>query len=346
MKRHTPLLLFTAMILALSSCKTSQTSMQILVPAQIDVPQSIQSVGVANRSLPGKGNTFGNIVEGLFSGEAVFADKEGSERCLAGISAKLNEAPRFSAATLHGAGLTGTGTKKFAPPLDWGEVNKLCKQYNVDALVVLESFDSDTYIDKSQRKVKRKIDDREVMVTEYLADMTITVNSGWRIYDNTSKRIVDENVYTDQKSWDSKGDSPEEAMRRLPSKRSAINETGYFSGAQYAIRISPTWMNASRSYYIKGSDPMKEAKSYVKTGNWDGAIEIWKKEVQNPDPEVAGRACYNMAVASEMKGNLNLALEWANKALRKYNNKKASSYISVLNRRLADQRRLDTQLGE
>lgn len=344
MKRQIPILIVIA-ALVMTSCKTSQTSMQILVPAQIDLPTDIQSVGVANRSLPGEGSKFGNIVEGLLSGESIFADKEGSEHCLAGISAKLNEAPRFNAATLHGADLKGTGTKEFAPPLDWGQVDRLCKRYSVDALVVLESFDSDTYIEKGQRRVKRKIDDREVMVTEYTADLTITVNSGWRIYDNISKRIIDENVYTDNKHWDAAGDNPDEAMRRLPAKREAINQTGYFSGEQYAIRISPTWMNATRSYYIKGSDAMKEAKSYVKTGNWDGAIEIWKREVHNPDREVAGRATYNMAVASEVKGNLEMALNWANKALKEYNNKKASTYIRILKKRLADQRRLDSQLG-
>lgn len=318
--------------------------MQILVPARIDIPTSIQSVGIANRSLPGKESSFANILEGFLSGETVFADKEGSERCLSGLSNSLSSAPRFQAVIMHGAEMKGTGTKSFAPPLDWGEVDRYCKQYSVDALVVLESFDSDVHFDRSERKVKKKIDEREVMITEYIASLTITVNSGWRVYDNRSKRIIDENVYSDSKSWDGKGDKPEEAMRRLPSKRNAINDAGYFAGQQFAFRISPTWKNASRSYYIKGNDELKKAKSYVKTNNWDAAIEIWKREAMNADGEIAGRACYNMAVASEVKGDLEIALSWATKSLRNFNNKKASSYINILNARLADQRRLDKQM--
>ncbi|HRY99533.1 MAG TPA: hypothetical protein P5550_10810, partial [Bacteroidales bacterium] len=58
----------------------------------------------------------------------------------------------------------------------------------------------------------------------------------------------------------------------------------------------------------------------------------------------AGRACYNMAVASEVMGDLNMALTWANRALKQHNNKKAAAYISILNDRMSDQRRLDRQM--
>ena len=319
--------------------------MQILVPAQIDLPQEITSIGIANRSLPDKKGGFGNVVEGLLSGESVYADREGSERCLAGLGARLNAAPRFEASILSGIDLKGTGTKQWPRPLEWEEVDRLCKQYQVDALAVLETFDSDIFVEKKQQRVKRKVDDREVYVTEYIAELTITVNAGWRLYDNQTHRIIDENVYTDQKRWDGKGDRPEEALNRLPSRREAINNTGYFSGEQYAFRISPTWMNASRSYYAKGNDALKSAKSFVKNDNWEAAAEVWQKQTLNKDPEIAGRASYNMAVASEVKGNLDLAITWANKAL-KLNNKKAVAYIRILTDRLSDQRRLDRQMGD
>lgn len=351
MKKQTTLILsrsvFAAglVLLLLSSCKTSTTTMQVLVPARIDIPNNIQSVGIINRSLPEKGNTLGNILEGLISGESILADREASERCIAGVTEHLNQAPRFRAVAIYGANLKGTGTKQFAPPIQWNEVDRLCKQYNVDALAVLESFDSDIFFDRGERKVKRKVNDREVMVTEYLADLNIRVNAGWRIYDNTQKRIIDENVYTDERQWDSRGDSPEEAFRRLPSKRRALDDAGHFSGQQYAIRISPNWLTVSRSYYKKGNDRMKLAREYTKRGNWDSAITTWKIEAQNADPEIAGRACYNMAVASERSGDLETALIWANKALKDYNNKKAAAYIAILQQRLYDQQRLDRQMG-
>ncbi|HRY99811.1 MAG TPA: DUF6340 family protein, partial [Bacteroidales bacterium] len=242
------LLLSPFLLFGIASCKMASTSMQVLVPARIDVPTEIKTVGIVNRSLPGKQSSMGNILEGLISGESVFADREGSERCLDGLTAQLNGSPRFQARPIHGTELKGTGTKQFPRPLEWNEVDRMCKQYQVDALAVLETFDSDIFLEKKQNRVKRKIDDREVYVMEHIAELTITVNAGWRLYDNTTRRIVDENVYSDQKRWNGKGDKPEEALSRLPSKRDAINNTGYFGGEQYGLRISPAWMNATRSY--------------------------------------------------------------------------------------------------
>ena len=52
--------------------------------------------------------------------------------------------------------------------------------------------------------------------------------------------------------------------------------------------------------------------------------------------KAAGRAAYNMAVASEINGNLDLALEWAQKAWTDYGNKKARDYINVIKARKND----------
>ena len=144
--------------------------------------------------------------------------------------------------------------------------------------------------------------------------------------------------------WQAEGKTPEKAKRGLPLKRKAINESGYYAGKQYGIRISPSWMHVSRTYFIKGNDDFKLAKQMVKTQNWDAAAEVWKKYTNNPDPKIAGYACYNMALAGEMKGELEIALHWAEKAMKKYGLKRAVNYVNVLNRRIFDQKRLEKQL--
>ena len=50
-----------------------------------------------------------------------------------------------------------------------------------------------------------------------------------------------------------------------------------------------------------------------------------------------------MALASEVNGNLSTAIEWVKK-LRKRGNKKANSYIRVLQNRQLDQKKLAEQL--
>ncbi len=104
------------------------------------------------------------------------------------------------------------------------------------------------------------------------------------------------------------------------------------------------WIKVSRTYYTGKSDDLKLAKSYVKKGDWDAAIEIWKDLVNSSDEKIARRSAFNMAIASEIKGGLDTAIEWAKKA-QKLGEKKAYNYINVLNRRKIDQEKLKEQLN-
>jgi pentatricopeptide repeat protein len=89
---------------------------------------------------------------------------------------------------------------------------------------------------------------------------------------------------------------------------------------------------------------LKLAKSYVKSGDWDAAIEIWKDLLNDSDKKIARRSTYNMAIASEIKGGLDTAIEWANKA-KELGEKKAYNYINVLHIRKVNEEKLNQQLN-
>jgi hypothetical protein len=340
---HFNLLAIMAAVI-ISSCSTASHRMQILKPATITLPSEIKQVGIVNRSLPAKGQGFNNFLEGLVTGESIAADKEGSTECQRGLAAGLNQAPRFNAVVIEGVDLRGTGTRQWPEFLRWEEVEELCERFRVDAIIALETFDSNIEIRNSSADVERTIDKKKVIVTEYYADLRMNVNSGWTIYKPAGRQIIDRNSFTDEMRWNESGDSPEQVMSKLPSKRRAINQSGYFSGEQYAIRISPTWVNESRSYYRKENDDFKIAARYVKQENWTEAIAIWKKYTVNADPKVAGKACFNMALASEVDGNLSIALEWANRAWQQHGLKRARNYINLLETRIRQQERLNEQM--
>lgn len=320
--------------------------MQILKPATINVPAEIKQVGIINRSLPEKGQGAMNVLEGLVTGESIGADREGSQECMRGLAAGLNANPRFTAVLIEGVEFRGTGTRQWPEFLDWKQVEELCERFRVDAIVALETFDSDVELRKSSADVERTIDKKKVIVKEYYADLRMIVRSGWTIYKPQGRQIIDRNSFNDEMRWSESGDTPDEVLGKLPSKRRSINESGYYSGRQYGVRISPTWVNENRSYFRKANDDFKIASKYVKQDRWNDAIAIWKKYTLNPDPKVAGRAAYNMALASEVEGNLSLALEWANRAWQQHGLKKARHYTDLLNMRIREQERLDQQMAE
>lgn len=328
----------------LSSCTTSKIVINVQRPADISLSQDIKNVVIVNRSLPSKENLAGNILEGLISGEGVGADRKGSEYCIEGLSNMMQESERYILKNAGGMQLKGTGTSSFPIPLHWNEVMSICGSYGGDAILSLETFDSDSRIIIGNPVTKiKKIKGVRVKEIRYLATLIMEIQSGWRIYDVENKKIVDENIFTEVKEFNSWGNTPEEARINLPSKRNAIKRSGVLAGEQYGYRISPMWVKVNRTYYTGKSDDLKEAKKYVSRRDWDTAISIWKGLVDSSDDKIARRSAYNMAIFSEIKGGLDTAIEWAKKA-QDLGEKKAYNYIQILNKRKRDEEKLKQQL--
>ena len=328
-----------------SSCITSNITVNIQRPADITVSQDIQNVVIANRSRPSKENLTGNIVEGIISGEGIGTDRRGAESCIDGLINMLGKSERFTLKNKDGIELKGTGTASFPIPLEWDIVQSLCDPYDADALIVLATFDSDSrsYVGNPVTRTRKK-KGVKVKTLRYPAYREITIESGWRIYDLKNKKIIDENKFTEHKEFSAWANSPKQALMSLLSQGSAIRESGVFAGKQYGFRISPIWIKARRTYFKGKHDDLKLAKQYVEKGDWDSAITIWKDLVNSTDEKIARRSAYNMAIASEIKGGLDAAIEWAKKA-KNLGEKKAYNYINVLNRRKIDKEKLKQQLN-
>ena len=327
------------------SCGTSTVMVNVQRPADISVPQTVQDVVIANRSIAGKGNKVGNVLEGIFSGEGIGADKKGSEYCMIGLTNIMQNSERYNLKNAGDIVLNGTGTSKFPPLLEWSDVESVCSSYGADALIVLSTFDSDSRIIEGESVVRTKtVKGAKIKVVEYPVTLIMEIESGWRIYDLTTKKIVDVSNFTEVKEFHSKGSSYNDARSHLPSKRSALKDAGVFAGEKYGFRITPIWIKVSRRYYIGKADEFKLAKNYVKRGDWDEAIEIWKPLTENMDLKTARRAYFNLALAAEIKGSLQTSIDYAKKA-EQMGEKKASSYIITLKKRMRDEERLKEQLN-
>lgn len=344
MKRYIPFILLLGILV--SACKTSYVTVSVLKPANITIPSKINKIAFVNRTRPAKQERARNVIEGVITGESVFADRKAAEECLKGVLNRLDGSPRFQAFLPGGLELKGTGTREFPAPLEWWIVEDICKQNQVDALIALEVFDSNNSRSMSERQAERKDGDKVIKYTEYTATLHVNIEAGWRIYYPAEQRIIDQNIFTDGRSWSNSSDSKKRAEEGLIIQDAAISDAGYFAGQQYAGRISPLWINVSRFYYRKGNTDFEAADRRAKTNDWKGAAELWKKHVNSGNPKIAGEACYNMALACEMEGDLQTAIDWAKKSYVNFNNKKARYYSNTLQNRLYDQKRLDEQMRQ
>lgn len=333
--------------LGLGAC-TRNTTLQVLQPAQMTLPEHITTVAIVDRSKPSNG--WSNFFEGILTGEQIGQDRRSRQTAVEGLTNALTRTPRFQ---VKSTGIEMTGSKagaRMPPALEWSEVDKICRDYGTNAVVTIESFDSDNA--RSARPVaetKKDKTGKKYTVTTYQSQQRTGVRIGWRLYDPKSQIILDEYVTDDYLERNASGATERAALSNLPAQLDVTRDVAYNVGLEYGARIAPIYVNVSRAYYNKAKGyktQMKQAARYLESRDIEKATATYKRIIDHAgdNHKAAGRAAYNMAVASEISGNLDLALEWALKAWTDYGNKKAKSYINILKARKNDARKVDAQM--
>lgn len=339
---------FFLLLLGLVSC-TRNTTLRVLQPAQLTLPEHITTVAIVDRSKPSNG--WSNFFEGLLTGEQIGQDRKSRQTAVQGLTNALTRTPRFQ---VKSTGIEMTGSKaggRMPPALDWQEVEKICKDYGSNALVTIESFDSDN--SRSARpytETKKDKTGKKYTVTSYTSQQRTSVRIGWRLYDPKTKIIVDEYVTDDYLERTGRGSTERAALNNLPSQLDVTRDVAFNVGIEYGARIAPIYVNVSRAYYSKAKgykSQMKTAARHLADRDIEKATELWKRvmaQAGSSNKKAAGRAAYNMAVASEINGNLDLALEWAQKSWTEFGNKKAREYINIIKQRQNDVRKVNSQM--
>jgi hypothetical protein len=335
----------TTLLFTLNSCKTTTVSLQVIRPADINLGDHIQNVVVVNRTYPSREDKVLNILEGMLTGEGIGTDRRATEETIRSMVETMRNSPRFKLVQPSTTGLEGTGTGAFPVPLSWTIVNDICQRSNADALITLEAFDSDSRV-AFQNATRRQKNKEGVMVDVPVvrANMQMNITNGWRIYDAQRQVIIDEYRGNDFLNFNGEGPTQPDALNRLPTKMNALMRTSTHVGVRYGNRISPMWTRVSRTYYKKGNDELIKAGNRAARGNWDRASEIWRVQAEERDPKIAARAAYNMAVYCEYNGRPDLALEWADKAIRINSLKRARNYKAVLRTRIENDKRVKEQM--
>jgi hypothetical protein len=315
------------------SCKTNELYLNVVEPAPVTIPGHIKNVGVINRSLPTKETKVLDVVDKVLTVEGANLDKDGSDASIKGLVDELSANNRFTSVEALKIDFRTPKNGLFPVPLSWEIVDRICKETGKDALFALEIYDTDTKINYSNKPVEIKTLVGTLPALEHHADMETIVKQGWRIYDPAGRAILDEYNLGESVVYSGKGVNPMVAAAGLIGRKDAVKEVSNKAGHEYAMRILPFELRVMRDYYVKGTNNFKIAKRRAQVGKWNEAGELWEKETDNPRLKVAGRACYNMAIINEINGDLDQALQWAQKAYEDYNIKLALRYTRILENR-------------
>lgn len=328
--------LLLSAILICSCSSTNLVFISVKEPAPVSVPNYIKSVAIINRSKATEENKMLDDIHRVLSLESKKLLEEGGKASIEGLNDEMIANNRFeNIVKLDTTELRAFGAGVFPSALSWDQVEKICVETSTDVLFALELFDADSKLSYGATPANINTIFGKVPAIESTVTMSTVVKTGWRMYDPHSRIILDESLISKELIFTGRGINPIAATEALIHKKEAVKQAGNAAGHLYAEKIDPYWIRVSRDYFVRGSTNFKTAKRKAQTGNWKDAGKLWEQETTNSKRKVAGRACYNMAIINEINGDIDSAIQWAQKAYEDYRIKIALHYVNILQNRKA-----------
>ena len=302
MKLFSNIVYFAILFLLFSSCRMTY-HFPSRVPALYSLNPDLDSILVINRTAIKKGN--GNnalaAVEGILTGEPILGDKYGSKAAINNFIKLTQQSDRLT--------LVGDGVIEVKNPTPFSNstflnkhfIDSICTEYDADGVISLEFFDSDSYYSSTNAYVRTL----------------------WKVYEpGKNGPVIEDEVQSSGSSY--------YYYSIIPSGYTSIANAGAQGAFFFMNDIVPPFVTENRYLFRGGSNEIKLGRKAFLQGDIEQAIYFWEVEAESYTSEKAGgRAAYNLALAYEVKGDYNKALEWIDASIAR-GIKQASAYKGVL----------------
>lgn len=332
-------LYFSIILIVFYSCNSlGKISIQVSVPPKYPVSPEIQSVAILNRSLTRNFNNLERdslekiLVKSELSLDTVFLDSVASDTAIQVAAKALFDSQRFDVVVPSERNIIRNDNGNMLNPLNTYYIDDLCKDYNVNGVLVLEDFSERVFTDFTTRRFNVGYESAR-FIKEYNGIINISYNLTWRLYQPHLTPSVLRYETNDTIFWDSSDYSLRAMYDKLPSIKEALIGGGIASGLDIAGKITPTWKDEIRKYYITGNKEIDAAIPMIKMNKWEEAAEIWMKYSTVSSISLRSKVEFNLALAAEMNGDLDLAIDWGIKSYKTRYSREAELYLKYLDRK-------------
>lgn len=286
--KHMMMKIYALYAVALMCCLVSCSSIQTLTfdqlsPATISFPERVRNVAVVNNMpvIPEAKRTI------LTLGEMNGNGKKSAEM----LASALADSKYFNQVMICDSALNETDLAK-RRILSSQEVMQLAEELDADIVFSLDLVNIQTERDEifypglqgSWSVIKAKI---TPVLSLYIPGREEPMN------------VI---TKTDSLQWDAS---------MAPSDRQMQEEAASFSAYMLTQMLVPYWQQAERLYYDGGCVEMRDAAVCVRENDWQGAYDLWHSLYeQTRSKKLKVRSAINLALASEMQGDVMQAEKW------------------------------------
>lgn len=332
---------YALIVCVISSCKSNYALLTIenVQHASKELPQDIQSVTLMNRSM---NKQFQNYREDSlqmyfyrkgFQLSTIVLDSTAADTTLKALASLMFESGRYDVVIPVNRNINRNLPYDALPDqLSQSQVRNICSNFKTDALMVMERFSTKTMADISEEKY---FEPGQGYVKSYNATLDLNYNAYFRVYRPEGEPIVQEVALTDTIYWESSDITLERLFNKLPTVKQALINAGIKVALDLDSKLSPTWIQEKRGYYI--IKPQGDAgQKYMKDNDLDNAGKYWEEMAQSANRKTRSMAEYNLALLSELNGDIDKAIKYSIKSYYSFYRHQTENYIKKLEARKKD----------
>ncbi|MFV0289941.1 MAG: DUF6340 family protein [Mangrovibacterium sp.] len=337
MKKNNLFLNISLLLITLSSCSSSYQSLVIETahPSSMLLSNEIQSLTLIDRATTTDFATYNNqrlqqhFFDKKFNTEAVILDSLASDTTLKALGQLLYDSKAYDVVIPEKRHYPHVNKfYEIASPLSWEEVEQICSDYETDAVLALERFYNKVF-------ARYEIYDNEYAVATIHSAYNVVAN----IYHAEKRKIYPQIIISDTISWQQGGVQSQEIFTNLPTIAESIQRTAIQAAMDIDEKVSPQWHREKRILFIVDNEDPKGtmAINLANQNEWLNLYGYWKGIESNSKGIKKSKTQYNLALASEMIGNIDEALVWIEKSIQNKYMQQSRNYMDILLNRQAEQ---------
>lgn len=297
-------LLSIVLFFSISACTVyREYPIDVYQPGEIAIPPDVQNVALIYRNFNYPGDTLKHYYKDDYRlkrarNEPKNLDSILVKICLNEMAGKFKTNKTFNQVKVLPYDLFKKHSGAKLPALNFELVKKLTTSSQTDLLISLETF---SYFFSEYSGNLETPESNEVITAAV-----------WAVYDPMTEKLIERKAMIDTVFWngyDEQGNYQKKTI--LPPRETALRIASQLAGENYTKRFIASWETVNRMYSIPPLPDFSEAAYYVEEGKWENAINLWKKYASDKNGKLAINARYNLALAYEMKDDLETAVKWA-----------------------------------
>lgn len=322
----------------LFSCKSYFAGITIenVSPGEKQLPEEIQSLTIMNRAM---NDRFANFLEDTLQQyfyrndyhlSRIILDSLVADTTIKALAAVLFESGRYDVVIPLERNIERLESYDSIPnPLPDSEVADICSRFDTDALMVLERFYTKVMTNFGIEKAN---DLPAINSSYYRATIDVKYDALFRIYKPGNPSFTRKVEVCDTIYWENTAYTQERLFGQLPSIKKAMINAGTKIALDIDSEMSPTWIPERRGYFLFAYKN-DEGEKLIKEGKYDEAGKLWLELAQSKDRKIRSKAEFNMALISELNGDIEAAINWALKSYFSHYRNQTEVYLKKLQSR-------------